>query len=319
MSGPIVRRSWLPNDGDFFFEAAIHRLMPETNEPVILELSDEFRHRLGVCLGRLIGEAPITRIFRTGSRTNRTGVRARCDHDYFVVLRRSALPPPPDPGMLLLFFEHALAECVGKARVRVDPPAVIMLGTGSEPTIDLVPALPPTPDFLPEAPDYAVVNGRRYAAYAIAPDDQRGARFELSSPEAHLARLEQHDVQWDGRARKLIRLLKAWKYANELPIVSYYLELTAMDWLSQQREVHGYSPALCALLRRLATTRLAPVKDPNRPSHMMPACYNEVDLARAFDPTEAAGRACKQVERLEAASKPGEALRVLETIYQGWL
>ena len=58
-----------------------------------------------------------------------------------------------------------------------------------------------------------------------------------SSPKAHTDYVKQEDERLKGKLKPLIRLLKAWKFYNNVPIRSFYLELRAAKYAESEKSI----------------------------------------------------------------------------------
>jgi hypothetical protein len=84
-----------------------------------------------------------------------------------------------------------------------------------------------------------------------------------SAPAEHLAYVNEVNSikKIAGGAKKLARLIKAWKYYNDVPISSFYLEMRAAQYLSTES---SFVPVwdICGLLEHLNQIALAAMNDP---------------------------------------------------------
>jgi len=162
----------------------------------------------------------IHRTFRAGSSSVDTGIAGHSDVDMMVWLQANMASP--DSEAVLHRVSAALSSAFG-ARMRVSSPAVIV-GFDDELSVDVVPVIDST----------EVLTGRlRGEAQLFLPGSSRD--WIATNPEAHIKSIQNTDRKQYGRLRGLIRLLKAWKYFNQVPIVSYYLESFALHIARQER------------------------------------------------------------------------------------
>ena len=94
-----------------------------------------------------------------------------------------------------------------------------------------------------------------------------------TAPAAHLSYLTEINniSKIAGGAKKLTRLAKAWKYYNEVPVSSFYLEMRAAEYISGE-ETHIPIWDICGLLQRLDQLGLSPMKDPKTAAGQFDAC-----------------------------------------------
>ena len=73
-----------------------------------------------------------------------------------------------------------------------------------------------------------------------------------TAPAAHLGYVNaiNKEANVASGAKKLARLIKAWKYYNNVPVSSFYLEMRAAKYLSDET---SFSPIweICRLLEKL--------------------------------------------------------------------
>ena len=89
------------------------------------------------------------------------------------------------------------------------PATVVPFGTDASETTEVTPAY-----------YHSIVNA--FKTYDI-PDCSGG--WAKASPEAHNHYVREADQRLSNKVKPLIRFLKAWKYFQDVPISSFYLEL----------------------------------------------------------------------------------------------
>ena len=77
------------------------------------------------------------------------------------------------------------------------------------------------------APAFALSSGGYYI-----PDTHNGGSWKLSNPESEMKRLTDSNVRSLGKTVHLIKIMKVWKRACNVPIKSLALELMAVDFLA---------------------------------------------------------------------------------------
>jgi hypothetical protein len=220
------------------------------------------------------------KIFETGSFGSGTGIRHYSDTDYFAVL--NATNVSPNSTIILRRTKEGLQQTFIRTRgIEVKSPAVsIQFGKYRSETLEITPCV------------YAgIING--HPAYRI-PDGDGG--WIASSPVAHKQYVQDVDNQLGNQLKPLIQLVKAWKYYNNLPIKSFYLELFIASSLINRRKL-DLPLDLHKILLKLCNSRLKEVNDPMKVSGLIPATntVRQRDLAISKLST-AAGRSAKAID-----------------------
>lgn len=82
--------------------------------------------------------------------------------------------------------------------------------------------------------------------------------------------------QHNGKVKNLIRLFKAWKYANNIPISSFYLEMQIARYSSTQSTIY-WDLDLKYGMKHLIRSELASMNDPKGIVGRIPACVSQKD------------------------------------------
>jgi hypothetical protein len=197
--------------------------------------------------------------FETGSFGNGTGVRHYSDTDYFAVCPANEFWT--DSSLTLRKVKESLQLTFSRTEnIEVKTPAVrIPFGLLTSEKLELTPAyrngLISTP-----------VGDKYY--YDIPNYD--GAWMK-SSPGAHNAYVEQQDKRLSGKLKPLIQMVKAWKFYNNVPITSFYLELRVTKY-AETENVIVYDIDLKNIIKMLDDNQLASIQDPMGISGLVPAC-----------------------------------------------
>ena len=238
----------------------------------------------------------VLRSFESGSFTNGTSIRGASDVDLFVSLAGDR----PTSDTALWRVKQALSNRFPHTSVAVRRPAVaIQFGQGLE-TWEITPA-------------FLVGKKGGHMLYDI-PGHTTG--WMRSSPEAHIEFVKHANASPKGKAKELARLAKAWKYLNDVPISSIYLEMRAAQY------VNGISTYiavwdLCALLERLHSIQLASMNDPMGLSTRLVACSTEAKGAAALSRLNtAAVRARKALDAYRNGDEP-TAFDYLDLLFNG--
>ncbi len=187
--------------------------------------------------------------FETGSFGNATGVRHHSDTDYFAVCPSDKFPS--NSSTMLRTAKEALQSTFWQTTgIEVRTPAVrIPFGTYASETIEVTSC-----NFIGmiDTP----VGNKPY--YNIA--DYSGGWMN-SSPKAHNSYVKREDDRLGGKLKPLIRLIKAWKFYNSVPINSFYLELRATKYAEDEKAVI-YDIDLHHIIKKLYDNDLASIQDP---------------------------------------------------------
>lgn len=197
--------------------------------------------------------------FETGSFGNGTGVRHYSDADYFAVLSTDYVYS--DSGYTLRKVKEALQKTFWSTNgIEVNTPAVkIPFGKYASETLEVTPCkfngLLTTP-----------VGSK--ASYSI-PNYDGG--WMQSSPQAHNAYVHREDLRLGNKLKPLIQLVKAWKFYNNVPISSFYLELRTTKYAENESSI-VYDFDLKRVMKLLYDNDLASIYDPMGISGTVKAC-----------------------------------------------
>jgi hypothetical protein len=111
------------------------------------------------------------------------------------------------------------------------------------------------------------------------------------------------NVKLGYRVKPLIRLVKAWSYARDVRIRSFYLELRTAEYASGENEI-WYKYDFLATLRHLRNKRLAAMQDPMGISGLVAACNPGVALTAMSKINSAIVRAEKAIEAEQRGKVP---------------
>jgi hypothetical protein len=116
-----------------------------------------------------------------------------------------------------------------------------------------------------------------YDIYAI-PNCRDG--WMKSSPDAHNSYVTSVNKSLGGKVKPLIRFIKAWKYYQNVPISSFYLELRVAKYAAEQ-SVIIYDLDVQFMLARLQADGLAQMRDPMGISGYINPCSTSTKLEDA--------------------------------------
>lgn len=234
------------------------------------------RHRSSV-EGSLSRAMEVLSFRQTGSFWHGTGVRYRCDVDLMVSVGGDR---PASSDTALRWVRDALTVSFPITPVYVSRPAVVVDFAGGDECWEVIPGF---------------ITGRGGADYLVWDIPAPGGGWVDTAPVAHLDYVNACNQQPGavGGAKKLARLLKAWKYYNSVPLSSFYLEMRAAQHMATQ-------PSFSALwnlervLSNLNASGLAGMRDPKSVAGMFHPCSSASTKSEALSKLDiAAGRAFK--------------------------
>lgn len=226
--------------------------------------------------------------FETGSFGNGTGVRHYSDIDYFGVCPAKELWQ--NSGLTLRRVREALETTFWRTKgIEVKTPAVrIPLGTYASEILEVTPCtfngLVNTP--VGKKPSYDI------------PNFNNG--WMQSSPQAHNAYVKRENERLKGKLKPLIQLVKAWKFYNNVPITSFYLELRVAKYTEDNKSI-VYDIDLKRIMKHLYDIQLASIIDPMGISGYVQACATDAkkqdSLSKLTTGLTRAEKACEHRER----------------------
>jgi hypothetical protein len=221
----------------------------------------------------------MTNFFRTGSTGNATGVSGYSDTDYFAVIPNAKLKNNSTTS--LSDIRASLETRFPKTGVFVDSPAVVCpFGIYTAETTEIVPAY-----FL------RVENGCNI--YGI-PD--RNGGWMSASPLAHNSYVSTENDRLLKKMKPLIRFFKAWKYYNNVPISSFYLEMRIAKYASKENSII-YSIDIERILSYLVSNDIPAIIDPTGISGYIYPCFSDAKKTDTLSKLSTAlSRAQKAIE-----------------------
>lgn len=231
----------------------------------------------------------ITYTMETGSFRSGTGVRFYTDLDVLV-----SVPPASQRDNsynMLLAVKTALQERFGENGIYIRTPAVVLDFSGGK-TLEVTPGY------------YQYQTDTGYFVYKI-PDF--GGGWQVAAPSAHIAYVNSVNNKLDKKVKHVVRLIKAIKYAQNIPISSFYLEMRVAKYCDEQDTIL-YDLDVLYALNRLVNDGLAMMQDPVGIAGYIAPTSTETQRADALSKlTTARNRANNAVEA-EKAGKHTEAL-----------
>ena len=247
----------MPRSGDEGFRDFLQKLTPSNYESGAAK-----RHRTSIeqCIRSNFG---LRRFWRTGSFGNGTSISGYSDVDYMASIPTESLSQNSSTSLTKL--RNALATRFLNTGIRTSCPAVFVpFGTDAKEITEVTPA-----DYL------RTTNG--FKIYDI-PDCAGG--WMNASPDAHNAYVRSIDNNLSSKVKPLIRFIKAWKYFQNVPISSFYLELRVAKYASDEASIL-YSIDVKRVFALLDDVNLARIRDPVGISGYISPCKSDADLSSA--------------------------------------
>ncbi len=229
------------------------------------------------------------RFFETGSFGSGTGVRHFSDSDFFAVMPKDILWN--DSSFTLKKLKEGLKRTFPNTiGIKVDCPSVkIPFGKYKSEDMEITPCCDR---------GYIKTSLGNFRQYEI-PDGDGG--WMLASPRAHNEYVTQQDKRLNYKLKNLIRLVKAWKYYNDVPIKSFYLELRCTKWAENESTIE-YEIDLYTFLKHLQDKELAKIKSPTGISEYINASKTDIKKEIALSKLN---RAISRAEKAQEAEVKG--------------
>lgn len=238
------------------FDTFVTRLSPLSSEH-----NKAIKHKNSV-QSSLSNSHGCTNLFETGSFGNGTGVRHYSDTDYFAVIPSGNLNNNSSTSLRTIreALDRTFWQTYG---IAVNCPSVkIPFGQYKSEELEV------TPCYHNGMVD---TNLGRYRKYGI-PNCNSG--WMNSSPAAHNAYVRDQDKRLNNKLKPLIQLVKAWKYFNSVPIISFYLELRVTKYAESESTI-VYDIDIKNILNSLNNNDLAAIRDPMGISGLISPCKTE--------------------------------------------
>lgn len=241
----------------------------------------------------------VKRYREIGSFGHGTGVRGHADVDLLVSLHNK----PLSSDTALTWIKNALSASFPYTEVYVRRPAVVVDFAGGDERWEVVPA------FLRSRSD-----GDPYV-YDV-PGAASG--WMLSAPVEHIEWVNEINRQSGvtGGAKKLARLVKAWKYYNNVPVSSFYLEMRAAQYMAAQTSFFAVWD-VCGVLEHLHSIGLAAMNDPRGAAGRFYACSSETKKADALSKLNTGATRARKALDAHRDSKPDLAFSYLDLLFGG--
>jgi hypothetical protein len=276
------------------FELFLDRLVPTQ-----AQRDAKARHRNSVeaCLSSRLN----IQLFREiGSFTHGTGVRGFTDVDLLVSF---GAPKPGSSDTALGWVKAALQAGFPFTSVYVRRPAVVIDFAGGDERWEI------TPGFL------RARNAGDPYVYDI-PAAESG--WMTSAPLEHIAYVNEVNSKAGviGGAKRLARLMKAWKYNMDVPMSSFYLEMRAAQHMNAQA---SWVPSLdlCFLLESLLGHGMAAMNDPKGAASRFSPCATDAQRATALSKLSTAATRARKAVDAASAGKVDDAFYYWDLVFDG--
>jgi hypothetical protein len=253
-------------------------------------------HRASIeaCLRNNFG---LNRFARIGSFGNGTNVSGCSDVDYLACLPRTALTRTSTASLVKV--RNALDSRFPRTGVKVSTPAVVCpFGTYKSEDTEIVVA-----DYLREE--------RGFKVYDIA--DSNNDWME-ASPDAHNYYVAEVDRKHGGKVKPLIRFVKAWKYYQNVPIKSFYLEMRVAKYANDEKIIIHYLDVKY-FLERLNNEGLTAMQDPMGVIGYIYPCNSDAQKADALSKLNTAAARANKAEAARSSGNIKSAFDWWDLLY----
>lgn len=276
------------------FEVFLERLIPLASQR---EAAAKHRASIETSLKSAV---PVTLLRETGSFNHGTGVCNHSDVDVLVSINKAR---PGSSDTALGWVKDALASSFPYTTVRISRPAVVVEFAGGDETWEVIPGF------------YTSRGGVGVSVYDI-PGPASG--WIDTAPLEHLAYVTEVNKlsKVAGGAKKLARLAKAWKYYNNVPVSSFYLEMRAAKYLADEP---SFVPVwdICHLLEYLEKIGLAAMNDPKGATGRFYACSTEAKAVDALSKLHTGATRARKALDARNNDDPETAFYYLNLLFGG--
>ena len=283
----------MPRTANEGFQDFLKKLTPSSYES---EAAKQHRASIEACIEANFG---LNRFWRTGSFGNGTSISGHSDVDYMASVPVKSLKT--NSSTSLSEFRTALETRFPTTEVRTSCPAVVVpFGTDGKETTEV------TPSFLHD-------DKGTFKIYRI-PDC--AGNWMQASPDAHNAFVRSIDTKLSKKVKPLVRLIKAWKYFQNVPISSFYLELRVAKYASDESSI-SYPADVKGVLALLDEIELAKIRDPMGVSGLISPCKSESDLVASKSRVSTALTRATKAFKAEEDSKTKTAFYWWDLLFGG--
>jgi hypothetical protein len=254
-----------------------------TLTPTTAEKTGYASHRTSI-EAKLESSFNVTFTMETGSFRSGTGVRYHTDLDILASI--PSAHQRDNSYNMLLAIKKALQERYGESGIYIRTPSVVCNFSGNK-TIEITPGY------------YQYHTDDQYNVYKI-PDFDGG--WQIAAPSAHIAYVNGVNNKLDKKVKHVIRLIKDIKYAHNIPISSFYLEMRTAKYCDGETFI-SYAEDVHNTLNRLVNDGLALMQDPIGIAGYIEPCSTDAKKTEALSNlTTARNRAKWAIEEEEAGN-----------------
>jgi hypothetical protein len=278
---------------DEAFDQLLTRLTPTGTEAA---MAASHRSSIEHCLKENFGMA---RFFRSGSFDHETSVSGYSGVDFFAVIPTSNLNQESDGTLARI--ASALRTRLPLTNIRVENLAVIVpFGTTRSERHEIIPA-----DYIGKSDGFEV--------YEI-PDRTGG--WMRSSPEFYGAYVDGANESLNEKVKPLIRLVKAWRYYDNAPLNSFYIEMRTTEYASKEPSIY-YKWDVKGVFSHLITSQLAATADPFNLPNPIQAASNNAEVQAAWTKLQAAYNSSIAALEAEKNGNMQGAFRLWDRVFSG--
>jgi hypothetical protein len=266
-------------------------------EPSAIEMQKATKHKSSVkaCLEK---NFECYSMIETGSIGNGTGIKRYSDTDYFATIPVKVLTD--DSAYFLRKLKTALKETFpSTSGIEVNSPAVVIpFGIYASENLEVTPC------------NYSGMIDTtvgKFPKYTI-PDGSGG--WMASSPQAHNKYVDNLNDKLSGKLKPVIKFIKAWKFMQGVPLISFYVELRVAKFMSESI-ILSYDEAVYKTLLELHRVNLAAIRDPMGISGLISSTKTESQLDTAFSKLNTAVRRAEKAYEARLSGK-------LDTAFYYW-
>ncbi|NWO07535.1 MAG: nucleotidyltransferase [Alteromonadaceae bacterium] len=242
----------------------------------------------------------LKQLFYSGSANNGTSISRHSDVDFFASIPTEKLKK--NSSVSLREVKECLQGRYPNTKVYVDSPAVVIdFGAGSWDKAEVIPA------------DYLYKSNENKNVYHI-PDGNNG--WVESSPSTHNSYVANENNRLRKNLKPLIRFVKAWKYYNNVPISSFYLELRITKLMEAESAI-VYEIDVNSIIKKLFDCDLAPIRDPKGISGMIHPCSSAANKQTALSKLRSAKVRAQKARDAENSGNIREAFEWWDKVFSG--
>jgi hypothetical protein len=223
-------------------------------------------------------------LIESGSWSHGTSLKGFSDVDYMSLLPGTARPTLPSTAL------SSLKQAISGAHWSIKELRI------SSPTVKVTFYEPPHFEIVPA---YYKQKHQDISVFRIpGPNDE----WIESIPLAHNSYVSEVNDRLSKKVKTLVRLVKAWKYSQTVPVSSFYLEMRTVQYSSDESTII-YDIDLRAVFRKLVLGEMRSMNDPLGIVPRIPATSSESNRITAL---RLAREALGHLEAAEAAQTNGD-------------